>query len=105
MSLFDRMTESKEAAMEYRYVWNKILIEKQPRLKQMRGSNFFFFRKFCTSKKKEVWDALILHAKNAKNIEKVYDMTTVLQRVQQELLVVCRFEKKMYINKMISSLH
>lgn len=46
------------------------------------------FRQFCVSKKKEVWDALIYHAKYAKNIEKVYDMTTVLQRVQQECLMV-----------------
>lgn len=61
MSLFERMTESKEATMQ--------------------------FRQYCMVKKKEVWDALILHAKEAKNIEKVYDMTTVLQRVQQEILV------------------
>ncbi|CAL2038342.1 unnamed protein product [Caenorhabditis brenneri] len=45
------------------------------------------FRAFCISKKKEVWDALILHAKVSKHIEKVYDMTTVLQRVQQEILL------------------
>lgn len=45
------------------------------------------YRQFCVSKKKEVWDALIYHAKYAKNIEKVYDMTTVLQRVQQECLM------------------
>ncbi|CAI2349146.1 unnamed protein product [Caenorhabditis sp. 36 PRJEB53466] len=55
------MTESKETAMQY--------------------------RAFCVSKKQEVWDALIHYGKEAKKIEKVYDMTTVLQRVQQECLV------------------
>ncbi|KAF1760033.1 hypothetical protein GCK72_008279 [Caenorhabditis remanei] len=45
------------------------------------------YRTFCVAKKKEVWEALIHHANYAKHIEKVYDMTTVLQRVQQECLV------------------
>ncbi|ULU03231.1 hypothetical protein L3Y34_002662 [Caenorhabditis briggsae] len=61
MSLFDRMTTSPEAARQY--------------------------REFCISKKREVWEALIQYSKQAKHIEKVYDMTTVLQRVQQECLV------------------
>lgn len=57
----NRMTESQEAAMLY--------------------------RNFCVSKKREVWQALIDYSKQAKHIEKVYDMTTVLQRVKQECLV------------------
>uniref|UniRef100_A0A1I7U3K7 Anaphase-promoting complex subunit 2 n=1 Tax=Caenorhabditis tropicalis TaxID=1561998 RepID=A0A1I7U3K7_9PELO len=45
------------------------------------------FRKYCISKKKKIWESLILYAKEAKNIERVYDMTTVMQQVQQDILM------------------
>uniref|UniRef100_A0A8R1DXK5 CULLIN_2 domain-containing protein n=1 Tax=Caenorhabditis japonica TaxID=281687 RepID=A0A8R1DXK5_CAEJA len=45
------------------------------------------FRAFCTSKKKDVWTKLIFTANFAKDIEKVYDVTTMLQSVQQECMV------------------
>lgn len=45
------------------------------------------FREYCMVKKKEIWEALIHHAKESKNIEKVYDMTTVLQQKKQDILM------------------